>query len=356
MSNRFFALTVALILLCSGCTSVPPAASVSADISVERSTPDIPAPVAPDPDESAPAAPPPHVPQPKPVPEVQPPVPEASAAAEVFAPVDAPVPPTEPEPAPTDSEPDVPPVQPAGPQLSSAYDYSVPVAECPPVNTDYFANAAFVGDSRTEGFWLYSGVKQGKLLCATGLTVFSVDSKTMTGGTQTVLDALCSGSFDKIYLAFGLNELGYIDTASFVQTYSRLIDTIREAHPSAIIYIQNLIPVNNAKARASGHKGHVNCDRIRLYNKLIAQIAQEKELPLLDLYSAFAVDGQLPAEASRDGVHPLPAYYKKQLNYLLTHTVTREQPAVQPPVEPPAEVPAPEVLPEPLPETEVTEP
>jgi len=230
------------------------------------------------------------------------------------------------------------------------YDFAQPAPEGEAVDKSYFADAAFVGDSRTEGFWLYSGVKQGKLLCATGLTVFSVDSKIMTGGSQTVLDALCSGSFDKIYLGFGLNELGYIDRDSFVETYRQLIGTIRRTHPNAIIYIQNLIPVNDGKARASGHKGHVNCDRIRLYNELIAQIAREEELPLLDLYSAFAVDGQLPAEASRDGVHPLPAYYKKQLDYLLTHTVAREQPA-DPPVEPSADAPAPEVFPE----TEVTE-
>lgn len=347
MSDRLLALAAVLALLCSGCGTPAPAVSVSPDRSVEVSAPDTSVPAPPVPDASAPAAPPPPTSRPDSAPVEAPPVPDGSAPAEVFAPADIPIPTPEPEPDPPIDEPEVPTVNEPQPQLPSAYDFSRPVAESAPVSTDYFADAAFVGDSRTEGFWLYSGVKQGKLLCATGLTVFSVDSKIMTGGSQTVLAALQGGSFGKIYLAFGLNELGYVDEDSFVQTYCRLIDTIREQHPNAILYIQNLIPVNDAKARASGHKGHVNCDRIRLYNELIARIALEKELPLLDLYSAFAVDGQLPAEASRDGVHPLPAYYKKQLDYLTTHTLTREQLTAPAAPEPPA--------PEPLPETEVTE-
>ncbi len=344
MPMRLFALLTALVLLCSGCASASPAPSASADTGAEVSTPDASAVDVSIPDEPVPE-PPAQVSSPDPAPEV-------SAPAEIFVPADTPAPPLEQEDKLPDFEPDVPAVHIPELQLPSTYDFAAPVAESPAVDVDYFSDAAFVGDSRTEGLWLYSGVKRGKLLSATGLTVFSVDSKIMTGGSQTVLDALCSGSFGKIYLAFGLNELGYIDTDSFVQTYCQLIDTIRAQHPNAIIYIQNLIPVNDQKARASGHKGHVNCDRIRLYNEMIAQIALEKELPLLDLYSAFAVDGQLPAEASRDGVHPLPAYYKKQLDFLMTHTVTVEDPsAEEPAVQPPVDTPAPEILPE----TEVTE-
>ncbi len=345
MPMRLFALLTALVLLCSGCVSAPSAPSVSANPSADLSAPDPSAVDVSAPDEPVPE-PPAHVSTPDPAPV------ENSPIQDVPPPTDTPAP--IPEQPPDDSiyEPDVPAVHIPEPQLPSTYNFAVPVAERPAVDADYFADAAFVGDSRTEGFWLYSGVKRGKLLSATGLTVFSVDKKTAFGTNQTVLQALTGGSFGKIYLAFGLNELGYIDTDSFVQTYCQLIDTIRGQHPNAIIYIQNLIPVNDQEARASGHKGHVNCDRIRLYNEMIAQIALEKELPLLDLYSAFAVDGQLPAEASRDGVHPLPAYYKKQLDFLMTHTVTVEDPsAEEPAAQPPVDAPAPERSPE----MEVTE-
>ena len=353
MPMRLIAFLTVLVLLYSGCGSELPSVSRSDVLSGPEIETDVSTPVEP-PVSTLPPAPP--VPTPPPAesnPPATVPAPEPVPSVEVSDSDPVPEPPAPVEPVYEDS---VPAIQiPADP----AYDFSAPVPEGPDVETDYFADAAFVGDSRTEGFWLYSGVKQGKLLCATGLTVFSIDTKQATGSSETVLDAVCSGHFGKIYLGFGLNELGYIDTNSFIQTYCQLIDTIRAAQPQAVIYIQNLIPVNDAQARASNHKGHVNCERIRLYNEMIAGIAQEKQLPLLDLYSAFAVDGQLPAEASRDGVHLLPSYCKKQLEFLTSHTVTPEQlTAPAAPVVPvpsgPTEAADPEAPIEP--ELEVTEP
>lgn len=339
MPTRFLALTAALILLCSGCavSSEPPSVSVSPAGS---------APGVSVPDESAPP------------PEGLPPVQEPAPAAP--APAPEPIPTPEPIPAPADEVP-------AAPDESSVpaaqfpavtpprSDFSSPVPESQAVPLTYFADAAFVGDSRTEGFWLYSGIKQGKLLSATGLTVFSLDTKTAFNSSETVLQALSSERFGKIYLSLGINEMGYLDTEAFVSAYCDLIDTIRAAQPDAVLYIQNLIPVNDGKARASGHTGHVNCDRIRLYNELIAQIARDKQVPLLDLYSAFAVDGQLPADASRDGVHLLPSACKKQLNYLMTHTVEQQVPQPTPP-EPAPDPAAPgDSTPETGTETETTE-
>ena len=54
-------------------------------------------------------------------------------------------------------------------------------------------------------------------------------------------------------------------------------------------------------------------------------MAREKQVPLLDLYSAFAVDGQLPEDFSRDGIHLTAAHYAIQLEYFKTHTVTPAQ-------------------------------
>ena len=52
------------------------------------------------------------------------------------------------------------------------------------------------------------------------------------------------------------------------------------------------------------------------------QVAREKQVAFLDLNPAFAgPDGQLPADASRDGVHLTKAYCEKWLDYLKTHTV-----------------------------------
>ena len=48
-----------------------------------------------------------------------------------------------------------------------------PVAESAPVTDDYFDDVAFVGDSRTDGFRLYSGLERGTYFYVTGETVSS---------------------------------------------------------------------------------------------------------------------------------------------------------------------------------------
>ena len=207
---------------------------------------------------------------------------------------------------------------------SPTYDFSQPVPEQPAVESDYFADAAFVGDSRSDGFYLY-GVKRGKNLSSSGLSVFTfAKKKTFTiGGTgYTALEALALNEYTKVYLGFGVNELGYINTDTFYRAYCETIDAVRACQPRAVVYAQTMAPVNESRVAAVGGAGHLNNDRVRLYNDLIRKAAAEKHVPLLDIYSALAVDGSLPAEASRDGIHLTGDYCRKQLEYLTTHTVS----------------------------------
>lgn len=221
-----------------------------------------------------------------------------------------------------DPEPPAPP-----PPVFLPYDYTQPVPEHDPVETEYFADAAFVGDSRTDGFYLFSGVGCGDNLTATGLSVFSLDSKAAVrtdSGTITVLDALERKSYGKIYLSLGVNELGYSDTA-FYTAYCAAVDAIRTRQPDAIIYTQTLIPLNESRIKATGGAYYLTNRKLTTYNDIIRRVATEKQLPLLDLYTLFAVDGQLPEDYSRDGVHLTTAHYAIQLDYFKTHTVSLEQ-------------------------------
>lgn len=205
------------------------------------------------------------------------------------------------------------------------YDFSVPVAESDAVDHDYFSDAAFVGDSRMEGFYLYSGVKRGKKIATSGMSVFNIDEKNVfkvNGAYCTALDMLEARQYGKVYLGLGATELGYINTEKVYDTYCRTVDAIRTRQPNAVIYLLNIIPVNEGQVAASGGAGHLNNDRVRFYNELIAKVAAEKQVALLDQYSAFAVDGALPKQGTRDGVHLTRDYYEKQLEYLKTHTVS----------------------------------
>lgn len=205
------------------------------------------------------------------------------------------------------------------------YDYTQPAPETPAVEKDYFADAAFVGDSRTDGFMIYSGVGNGDNLTSNGLSIFKLESKKalkIGGETYTLLEALERKEYGKVYLCLGVNELGVYDDEGFYQSYLSAIDAIRASQPQAVIYIQGLIPINEEDVAASGGKDYLKNDHLRVYNDLMRKAAQEKQVVFLDLYAAFADEtGALPTGASRDGVHLNKEYCQQWLAYLQTHTV-----------------------------------
>lgn len=220
------------------------------------------------------------------------------------------------------------------------YDFSQPAPETDPVEKDYFKDAAFVGDSRTDGFLLYSGIGGGKNLTSNGLSIFQLSEKkvlTIGGEKYTLLEALAMGEYGKVYLSLGVNELGVKDDEGFYRGYCQAIDIIRAVQPNAVIYIQGLIPLNEGVIAQTIKRDYLKNERLRTYNELMRRAAEEKQVVFLDLYSAFVDEnGELPADASRDGVHLSKEYCKMWLDYLVKHTVS---PDLLPPVEAPAELP-----------------
>ena len=205
------------------------------------------------------------------------------------------------------------------------YDFSQPAPESAEVEKSYFADAAFVGDSRTDGFLIYSGVGGGKNLTSNGLSIFKLAEKkalTIGGKEYTLLEALALDAYGKVYLSLGVNELGIYDDEGFYRSYCEAIDAIRAIQPQAVIYIQGLIPLNEGVIAQTIKRDYLTNEHLRIYNDLMRKAAQEKQVVFLDLYSEFVDEnGELPAEASRDGVHLHKEYCQKWLAYLQTHTV-----------------------------------
>ncbi|MCI8481441.1 MAG: hypothetical protein HFG08_11340 [Oscillibacter sp.] len=200
---------------------------------------------------------------------------------------------------------------------------AVPVPESSPVTDTYFDDVVFLGDSRTEGFYLYSGLKTGKFLYAVGATVESVFSKKAWDsghGKIPLLDALAETEYEKVYLMLGINELGWSKAENYRDQYTKLIDRVREDHPEAVVVLQSILPVS-AKQDAKG--SYVNNKKIIAYNEIIADLASEKGCVFLDSAEAVAgPDGCLPAEWTFDGVHLNPAGCRILLDYYRTHSVT----------------------------------
>lgn len=276
------------------------------------------------------------------------PAPAATAAASL-PPTQAAAPTTEPTPAATATPEPVPTVAATAPDKSpvgeepistsapeqtedwemggEGYDYSQPVPVAPAVEEDYFADAAFVGDSRTDGFRLYSGLTQGEFIVKTGMSVFRLEEDRVNyhGEKLTVLEALGRESYGKIYLSIGINELGEYNDQGYYDHYAKLVDDIRAQQPRALIYVQLITPVNAQKCKEKSQPYYVTNEQIGVYNDLLRQLVQDKRVLLLDPAEALVDEtGQPPYDTVTDGVHFTKPTYRLWLEYLKTHTIERE--------------------------------
>ncbi len=202
--------------------------------------------------------------------------------------------------------------------LYALYDYSKPVAESPSAE-NWFGDALLVGDSRVDGLKIYNLIPSADVASGSLVSVVNVLEKTFTvGASETTLSALLgSKTYGKIYIQIGINEVSWLSAADFKASYGTLIDTIKQAQPAAAIYTQSLIPASAAKGWN---------DSIAAYNSAIKDIALQKSVYYIDVYSAYADEsGSLPAaDDGGDGVNLSVDSYTIWLNYLKTHTVNRE--------------------------------
>ena len=204
---------------------------------------------------------------------------------------------------------------------AGAYDFSRPVPLSEPVDDSYFDDAVFIGDSRTEGLITNTGLSNTTAYTYKGLMVDTVFTKPVIRREEnrvSVMDALKTTSFSKIYIMFGINENGWPYNDVFIHKYEEIIDAVREINPDAVIYVQEIMPVTN---QVSATHSYIRNGKIAEFNRLLRQMAQEKQVYFIDTASAVAAsDGSLPADAAFDGIHLKKDYCKKWLDYLKSHT------------------------------------
>ncbi len=184
---------------------------------------------------------------------------------------------------------------------------------------DTFEDALFIGDSRTEGFVLLSGI-HAKYYACKGLNVASVytDPVIAKDGTNiTVMDAVAGTEFKRVYLMFGVNETGWVNADIFIDDYRKILEDIRATHPEAEIYVQSVLPVSQA---VSDTHSYVKNDKISQYNELLQKMAEEEKVTYVNVAEAVSVNGVLPDDAALDGIHLNQEYCQKWLAYLTEHT------------------------------------
>ncbi len=184
-------------------------------------------------------------------------------------------------------------------------------------NTD-FSQCLFIGDSRTQGLMMYSGVQGATAYASRGLmvdTFFTVPVVDMNGSKVSVADAVSANNgFKYVYIMFGINELGWPYEEVFRERYAKVVDHVKGAMPDAKIVVQSIIPVTDTK---SASDDVYNNTRIKVFNSLIRDMCEEKGVTYFDLVPILGDEsGALPEDAAFDGIHLQKPYCQKWLDSL----------------------------------------
>ena len=200
--------------------------------------------------------------------------------------------------------------QSAGAYTVKAYDASViRQPSCGQVDLNYFADAAFLGDSLTVGFSDYQINLGGALIC--GYTGVGPDAivnrsavKSTERGQEVALDVLAAAQPKKLYILLGTNTLTTLGAADrFLAYYGQMLDMLRQTlGEDCVIYVQSIPPV---RPEAAAEKPGLATDVLRGVNEQLAQLAASKGCVYLDLWETLA-DGEGSLKemlAAPDGVH-----------------------------------------------------
>lgn len=123
---------------------------------------------------------------------------------------------------------------------------------------------------------------------------------------------------EAVYVLFSAESISWMDCPTFVKKYTAFIDEIIAAQPEAHIYVQPIIPINEAKASKRGYS--VTNEKISDINEYIYSIAEEKSLWILDNIDLFADEsGALPEISTTNGIRLEKELYEPWAEYLLTH-------------------------------------
>lgn len=179
-------------------------------------------------------------------------------------------------------------------------------------------NVAFIGDSRTQAFLMYAGVNEAIDYTNVGLMVDTAVTKKFVkadkGEKVTILEDMAKRNIDTVYIMLGVNELGWRYSNIFIDKYGKLIDLIRQINPNCEILVQSIIPLTKTK---SDNDDIYKNERVKEYNDLLKEMSKEKNVKYIDVASVLSNNnGDLPEEASTDGVHLNKEYCIKWLDYL----------------------------------------
>lgn len=193
------------------------------------------------------------------------------------------------------------------------------------VEDDYFADAVFIGDSRTVGMFEYGGLEEISTFYASkGLTVYKIFDSAIVdvpGQKQkiTVEEALRQNSFSKIYLMIGINEMGTGTVETFIEKYKEVVAHLQELQPDAILFVQGIMKVTTER---SAKGDYINNEGIEARNVELEKLADGQRIFYLDVNPEICDEtGGMEPSYTFDGVHLKGRYLEIWKDFLKEHGI-----------------------------------
>lgn len=192
---------------------------------------------------------------------------------------------------------------------------------------DDFSDACFVGDSRTVGLEMNCDKPEADFYASQGLDISHALTDQIilldNGNYGTVVEGVAQKQYRRIFIMFGINELGWPYPDNFVSKYVELINEIKEVEPNASIYVQSVLPVTSKAVETNEVFTNENIDAFN--SQYVKQVADETDVNYLDINPYFKDEnGSLPEDAASDGIHFYKGYCLEWIDllaYLVPATV-----------------------------------
>ncbi|MGI6071581.1 MAG: GDSL-type esterase/lipase family protein [Lachnospiraceae bacterium] len=158
---------------------------------------------------------------------------------------------------------------------------------------DYDADIVFFGDSITKNSD-FRDYFPDKKIANLG---FGGENLSLLSERISMVSAV---SPEKVFVMSGINCLIEKESPEqCLEQYAAVLDKLAIAVPDARIYVQSILPI------AAYYENRV-CPNVQIaeINLQIEQLALDRGMQYVDLYSLYVKDGQLNPELSADGVHP----------------------------------------------------
>lgn len=169
-----------------------------------------------------------------------------------------------------------------------------------PADAAYFADAAFLFNSVSQGLDLYD--YDGLLAEAD----FYGEEELSCFSAMEYVRAMEGEDYGKVYIGLGVNELGH-DIENIQPCYENMLAQLKVYDENMTIVLMSVPPVSAYKSSTDYDCTQAN---ILEYNAMLQSLAEAWDVWYLDVYSVLGdEEGYLPSEVTMDGIHFTPAYY-----------------------------------------------